>query len=130
MTSSKGLAVPQAPSQAVELPLDELLERVGGDRRLLATLVEIQKLESPRALREIRQVLLGGDAVRLERAAHRLAGSLVVFGAAEATDAARLLERLGREGRIGDARQHLPTLELEVQRVLAALERLLPEPPA
>ena len=121
--NSAALTYPSAPP--LELPLEELLARVGGERELLMTLVEIQKSESPRALEDIRGFLHAGDGARLERAAHRLVGSLIVFGADEAADAARSLERLGREGRLAEAQAEFTRLTVEVQRLLAALDRIV-----
>jgi hypothetical protein len=48
-----------------------------------------------------------------------------VFGADEAADAARSVERLGRDGRLPEARVAFPRLAFELQRLLAALDRVL-----
>jgi HPt (histidine-containing phosphotransfer) domain-containing protein len=125
MTGPASPAAPTFPVPPLELPLGELLARLGGERELLVTLAEIQKAESPRALQEIEGFLHAGDAQRLERAAHRLVGSLIVFGADEAAEAARSLERLSRERHLADAPRQFARLSFEIQRVLAALDRVL-----
>jgi HPt (histidine-containing phosphotransfer) domain-containing protein len=88
----------------------------------------MQTAETPRALKEIRELLDGGDAASVEHAAHRLVGSLIVFGADDAVIAARSLEQCSREGRLAEARTELPRLEYELQRFLAALDRVLQTP--
>jgi len=106
------------------LPMGEVLDRLGGDRDLLALLVDIHRREAPAALNEIRMRAEANDAVSVEKAAHRLVGSLLVFGAADAAEAARAIEHLALEGRLGDVRQRLSTLDLELGRVSAALDRV------
>jgi HPt (histidine-containing phosphotransfer) domain-containing protein len=109
----------------VNLPFDELLERVGGDRELLATLVELQRADAPGALQEMRQFIETADAEGLERAAHRFVGSLVVFSATAAVEAARALEHLARSRSWLGADRQFAALEIEVQRLITALDRIL-----
>jgi HPt (histidine-containing phosphotransfer) domain-containing protein len=102
-----------------------LLERVGGDRELLATLAELQQAEAPGVLQEMRHLLESADAEGLEKAAHRFVGSLVVFSATEAVEATRVLEQLARQQALGGAGRQFAVLEHEVQRLVAALDRIL-----
>jgi signal transduction histidine kinase/DNA-binding response OmpR family regulator len=64
------------------------LERVGGDKDVLASLVQLFRTDSARLLPEIRAAVEEGDATRLNRAAHTLKGMVGFFGAAGATEAA------------------------------------------
>lgn len=125
MTGAESSAAHSVVRPPLELPLDELLERVGGDRELLATLAEMQKAETPRAMEEIRAFADNGDAEGLERSAHRLVGSLVIFAATEAVEAARALEHLARSRNLANADRQVAALEIEVQRVQAALDRII-----
>jgi HPt (histidine-containing phosphotransfer) domain-containing protein len=124
MTGSDSPAAHALQTPPLELPLHELLERLGGEHELLVTLAQMQVAEAPRSLQEIRTYLESGDASAVERAAHRLVGSLIVFGADEAVAAARAVEHFGREGNVAEARERFPRLEFEVQRVTAALDRV------
>ena len=128
MTGAESSAAYSVVIPPLDLPLDDLLERVGGDRELLATLAEMQKGETPRAMQEIRAFADSGDAEGLERAAHRLVGSLVVFSATEAVEAARALEHLARDRNLAGADRHVAALAIEVQRFQAALDRILDTP--
>ena len=123
--ASNSSAAPTLHTPPLELPLDDLLERLGGEQEMLQTLAQMQLEESPRALEEIRGLLNGSDAQQVERAAHKLVGSLLVFGADEAVAAARSVEHSGRDGKLADARGQFPQLEREVHRVIAALDRVV-----
>lgn len=105
---------------------DEALARVDGDRELLAELVDVLGQESPALLDEIRRSAAGGDAPSLQRAAHKLRGSVLNFGAHEAAEAAQTLETLGRAGTLADAGEHVTRLEHEYHRLMSALRRLVP----
>jgi HPt (histidine-containing phosphotransfer) domain-containing protein len=109
----------------LELPLDELLERLGGEQEMLLTLAQMLVDEAPRALTEMREWLDRGDGGQLERTAHRLVGTLLAFGAEDAVAVARSVELLGRDRKLADARGLFPQLQREVQRVVAALDRVI-----
>jgi len=100
-----------------------VVSRVGGDRALLAKLIDMFRDESPRALREIREAVEHQDGARLERAAHKLRGSLITFGADLAAQAALALETSAREGRLGGLAPHADKLEREIQRLIAAFDQ-------
>jgi two-component system, sensor histidine kinase and response regulator len=115
------------PAGEVEPPLDaaDLLERLNGDRELLADLVAIFKTESERVLQEIRQLIFACDAPHLERVAHRLRGSVMAFGAVPAARAAREVETLARNGELTDAEDYVCSLEREIRQLTVALDRLI-----
>jgi HPt (histidine-containing phosphotransfer) domain-containing protein len=75
----------------------DALNRVAGDRELLAELVYIARAESPRLLSEIQHSVESNDADGLERATHRLRGSVGVFGAHSVSKAALELELMARQ---------------------------------
>jgi PAS domain S-box-containing protein len=109
-------AAPAGPAVDRETALD----RVGGDVQLLRQIVCLFLEEYPRWLGEIREALASGDAGRLHLSAHGLKGSLGIFGARAAFDAAQRLEALGRARDLGGAEQTYAALE-------EALGRLRPE---
>jgi two-component system sensor histidine kinase/response regulator len=114
---------------APTLDVADLLDRLNGDRTLLAELVGLFKAEAPRVVEEIRQVILAGDAPRLERLAHKFLGSVRVFGAGPAARVTHDLESLARSGVLTGADQYLGPLEREVQALTAALDRLIEASP-
>jgi len=103
---------------------EEVLARVEGDRTLLAELVDIFKVESPRLLTDLRRCIEANDAKGTEYAAHALKGSVGNFGAHAASDAALALELLGRGGDLTGAAGGLEALESEMERVSLGLVRM------
>jgi HPt (histidine-containing phosphotransfer) domain-containing protein len=125
MTESDRAAALAASTSALELPIDEVLERLAGDRTLFSVLADLHRRESLIALEHIRGLLASGDAAGVERAAHRLAGSLLVFSADGAVTLARRIEHIASTGELTSANQHFAALEFELHRVNAALERVV-----
>jgi HPt (histidine-containing phosphotransfer) domain-containing protein len=95
----------------------DTLARVAGDRELLTELIEIIRAESPRVLSEIDRCVTSGDADGLERATHRLRGSVGVFGAQSVTRAALELELMAHK-------RHLTGAALKLAELRQALDRL------
>jgi len=58
----------------------EILERLGGDCQLLGYLCDMALTELPRMMQFLAEAVETGDANAVHRAAHRLKGSLSVFG--------------------------------------------------
>jgi HPt (histidine-containing phosphotransfer) domain-containing protein len=108
--------------------LDDLLGRVHGDETLLLELIGILKSEAPRLLDEISRAIDAKDAKALERAAHRLRGSVASFGAADATNETKTLESMGRSGNLDAAPSHFARLSDEVARLLVDLEQAAIDP--
>ena len=104
---------------------DYALERVGGDRELLAEIIALFVGDCPRLLRDIEETAADADAFHL--AAHRLKGSLLQFGAFHAADLCQQLEDLGRESDLAGVPALLPALREEVDRVIESLEVLAGE---
>ena len=103
---------------------DELLERIGGDRELLAEWVELFREDYPLQLARARAALEIGDAVALGRVGHTLRGALGNLAAPNASRMACDLELIGETGEPGFARVKIEGLEHELARVCAALESL------
>lgn len=73
------------------------MDAVGGDADLLREVVAAFVVEGRELLEKIKQAVASNNAQVLERAAHTLKGSLRYFGANQASDLARELEKMGRE---------------------------------
>jgi HPt (histidine-containing phosphotransfer) domain-containing protein len=100
------------------------LSRVGGDLELLREIAALFLDECPRALLEIHQAIAGGDAGKLENAAHSLKGSVANFGASTAVAAAFRLEQMGRARELIEAPEALRALEQALSVVCAELGAL------
>ena len=98
---------------------------LGGDASFLAEVVQAYRDDSPPRLHALREAHRALDADALARAAHSLKGSSGNFGAARMQVLCVELEQLSREGRPGDAVPLIDRLDVEYQRLLAELERLI-----
>jgi HPt (histidine-containing phosphotransfer) domain-containing protein len=98
------------------------LDRVEGDAEILSSLIDIFFSELPAMVENIQKAVQGGDATGLERAAHRLKGSLGVLGATGSTDGALRLEMIGRGGGTGGAAEAWKDLEHQLALLRPALK--------
>ena len=102
--------------------------RLGG-LEILREMSNLVKLQAPKLLADIRSALELRDARLLRRSAHTLKGSVSYFGAERLVETALALELLGRSESFDGAPALLAALELELARVLDALETGPPETP-
>jgi HPt (histidine-containing phosphotransfer) domain-containing protein len=114
-----------------DLVLDwtEFLGRVGDDLELADEIVAAFLERAAGLLAAVGAAVAAADPRQLQHAAHSFKGSLAVFGAATAVDAAQRLEDLGAGGSAAGAAADLAQLqtltatlirELEARRRLAA----------
>jgi signal transduction histidine kinase/CheY-like chemotaxis protein len=107
--------------QPAALDMAACLERVDGDAELIKELAGIFVDECPQRMAEIRQAITLRDASRLEHAAHTLKGSVGIFAAPEAFEAAQRLEIDGRKQNWDQADEHWAALEKAIGRLEPAL---------
>jgi CheY-like chemotaxis protein len=100
------------------------LEAVDGERELLHGMIGIFVRQTPRVMSDIDAALAAGDASALAMAAHKLKGSVAMFGANAAREAAQRLEDLAEAADLADAADARARLGEEVTRLHAALEAL------
>ena len=106
--------------------LDEsaLLARFEGEAELLRDVVNLYLDDCPKLLDGIRGALERGDAHGLERAAHKLKGTVANFSARASYDAALRLEVMGRDGNLEQAREALGQLESALEQLRPVLLKL------
>ena len=110
--------MPQAPLEPAEqIDRASLLERVEGDRELLAEMIHLFEQDAPKLLAAMREALDRGDMAVLERSAHSLKGAAGNLSA-KATGAAAL--RLETDARNQDAESAAASLA-EVERSVRLL---------
>jgi len=102
----------------------EALDRIGGDEELLQELCQIFLDESPKLLQKVQQAVTAGDADAVMRAAHSLKGESSYLGAGGTSQAARLLEEMGRSKDLSRAGETVAVLEREVAGLHASLKEL------
>ena len=107
--------------------LDEanLLERVGGDWKLIREIAGLFTGEYPQMLDDVALAIRGRDAEAFFRAAHKVKGAVANLSAPRATEIALELERMGMAGRFEGAAERLEELRAEVVRLEAALVALI-----
>jgi HPt (histidine-containing phosphotransfer) domain-containing protein len=125
-----GEAAPAASAASRECSPDTLLRCVDGDRELLAELTGLLRESAPVMLADLRDALIAGDPVKVERAAHRLRGSISIFRASDAVHTAAILEQMGRGGDVAGVLNHCDRLEDQVRDLLDQLGRAMQEVPA
>jgi two-component system, sensor histidine kinase and response regulator len=119
---------PVAPSAALQQPIEDpaaVLEAVDGDGTLLRELVTLFHEDSPALREELRAALAAGDASRLGRAAHKLAGAVSNFHARDTLQTARRLEELARAGNLCEVPAALAELESALTELYPALDALV-----
>ncbi len=105
------------------LPFDpeRALENVGGSRDILDEMIDLFTTECPKQLNEIQNAFASGDNEKLIRSAHTLKGSVALFAADQATDAARRIEFMGRDNELDDFEDAWNELKQNIQELLSAL---------
>jgi HPt (histidine-containing phosphotransfer) domain-containing protein len=118
-----GIAVPAEPSSSTHFPIDftRILERLGGDEKLLREVIEIFIEQAPRHVQTLRQALADGDTEAVANAAHSLKGELGYFGIEDVLHKARELERLGREHGLAEAEEIFAFFETDMDKLVATL---------
>ena len=118
----EGAATPRHPE-----PIDTVsaLARVEGDVQLLEEMVALFLEDLPEMLTNLREAVTGGDAGALERAAHKLKGSVGIFAAQPAFEGALRLENIGRAGDLTEAEPVYHALLQEIERLKPAFADLI-----
>jgi two-component system sensor histidine kinase/response regulator len=102
--------------------MDELLERIDGDRSLLAELLAVLQETYPEQLRVARLAVATHDSATLQRVGHTLKGALGNLAAPIASALAGELETMGSSGTLAVAEGRVNALDDEVRRVIEALQ--------
>jgi PAS domain S-box-containing protein len=114
-----------APPASNDVDWSAALDYVGGDAEMLRDLIEIFLAECPRWLEELRSAIAGNAVGDVKRLAHNLKGSVRLFGAKTAIDAAFLLEQMGRNGNLSGATEGLEVLERAISELCPALRQFV-----
>lgn len=101
------------------------LAGLGDDVELARQLVDIFLEQSPKLMAQVRAAILAGDAVALRLAAHALKGTISNFPSGAARSVAARMEALGYDQDLAAARETLPQLEQEVERLTTLLPALI-----
>jgi signal transduction histidine kinase/CheY-like chemotaxis protein len=114
---------PDASSISLPQPgsLEDLLKRIGGDKKLLRQMIATFLRDTPKRLVAIRAVLKKKDGIGLASCAHALKGSVSIFGPSPAHQHAEALQNLGRASDLRQAIRLYPLLQEEIAKLLEKL---------
>jgi two-component system, sensor histidine kinase and response regulator len=115
-----------APSANNSIDVSQLLDRLDGDRALLAELVDVFRADFPANLSAVQQAIDQQDANGLRSAAHTLKGALANLSAIQASALAAELEAIGKSLDLTRAQATLDHLAQEINNGMRALEALCP----
>ena len=105
----------------------ELLSQLDGDAQLLGEVIEAFLGDSGSLLQQVSDAVTNQDPVALERAAHKLSGTVSIFGSRPAMQAARALETMGRNRNLPHAAEVLAQLKDQMEALEEALGELRQE---
>ncbi len=109
----------------VDLP--ELLNRVEGDRELLAELFRLSRDDLPENREALHEAIDGVDLGKVAIAAHKLKGMLANLSATRLASLAAQIERAARAGDNEMVKNKLPGFDAEIDGFAAALSAFWPE---
>jgi two-component system, sensor histidine kinase and response regulator len=122
-------AAAAAPRQSPEsvYDIDVAMGGVVLDPEVVQTMIQLFSRQSVKLMSEIRETARRQNGPALERAAHKLKGSVAAFGAHLAFDAALKLEELGGNGDFTDVQPACAELEKRVNQLRKALAEISTE---
>lgn len=119
---SKGSRQDREGSPAIDFV--DAIARLGGDEALFGELCQIMIENAPMAVAAMRSALERERAADFRAAAHKVKGSLGVFGCARAYELAGELEALGSRGEMTAAKAMLPGFLSEFDAVVETLSQV------
>ena len=102
--------------------MEILLEMIGGERELLAELIDSFLETGPPLLIRLREGVAQGNPAEVRAAAHTLKSSGNDFGATRLAELCQQLEEMGKAGQLAGAAELAAQVEAEYEPVKAALE--------
>jgi HPt (histidine-containing phosphotransfer) domain-containing protein len=106
-----------------------LLDRVHGDLNLLRELVDLFAAEVPGMLARIEKAIQDGSPSEMEKASHKIKGSMLQFSAQTAANIARQLEESGQTGSMAGSGMLLEKLRKEIDALQQRLRAMLQNGP-
>jgi len=105
----------------VSWSIEQTLEKLGGDEKLLQEVIEIFLEEAPKHLSALQIALDQGSGEAVESAAHSLKGELGYLSMSELSSSALNLEEMGRNSDLDGVSRLLPRFEAGVFQLLIAM---------
>ena len=99
-----------------------MLARLMGDQELVRIVIDGLLENAPQQIKTLRDYLEAGDAQGVWRQAHTISGSSANVGGEALRAVASEMEKSGRAGDLDAARAHLADLDVQFERLRAALQ--------
>jgi two-component system, sensor histidine kinase and response regulator len=118
-----GMTAPDQSQPGAEPAVSDVFDEraalayAGGDRRLLAEVIELFRSDYPSSQRQIDRAFRRRDSEALRMAAHRLKGAVATVGAPAGRQAAAELEQRARAGDFTGAERAYANLRTEIERL-------------
>jgi signal transduction histidine kinase/HPt (histidine-containing phosphotransfer) domain-containing protein len=110
-------SLPKKPPATTSAGIDDLLGRIGGDKKLLSKMIRTFLRDTPKRIAALQKALQRKDADEIASLAHALKGSAGIFLAQHARDRAQELEELGRKSELGGATAVYAALKEEIAKL-------------
>ena len=109
---------------ALKLDAAEVLARLDGDWQLLADLCDLSLTELPRMIQALTETVELKDANAVHRAAHRLKGSVSIFGAGPHIEDCLTMEEMALKSDLSQSSEVLSRLERHLECFSTAVTEL------
>jgi HPt (histidine-containing phosphotransfer) domain-containing protein len=106
------------------IDIDVALTYTAGDRDMLVSIAELFLEEGKEQLRAVQTGVEEGDPVQTSNAAHKLKGSITIFGASAAAAAAVEVELAAKANDSMRINSACDALNREMKRLFGAIEKL------
>jgi len=113
------------PARQAKWALEELMERLEGDREFLRELLVMFREDARVNLQKSHAAIGISDYEQLSRSAHTMKGMLRNLSMDAAAETAAALESAARESRGSDSKELLQRLEKELEEILPDVEAQL-----
>lgn len=110
------------PTNRETFDLQDAMGNFAGDPEVMAEALGLYFAEGPTMLEEVCRAARDGDLEETARTAHRYRGSLALFSARPAMEAARRVEEHAKQGEAEEARRATDRLRQAAAALDAALE--------
>jgi CheY-like chemotaxis protein len=115
--TQKVSSAPKTPITAASAGIDDLLGRIGGDKKLLHQMIRTFLRDTPKRIASLQRAMQREDAAEIASLAHALKGSVGIFFAQHAHDRAQELEELGRKSELSGAKPVFAGLKEEIAKL-------------
>jgi two-component system sensor histidine kinase/response regulator len=110
-----------APGSPVVWDMADMLEKLGGDEKLLQEVLEVFLQEVPKHMSALKKAIITGNASDTEEISHTLKGEIGYLGIPHVSHRAAELEKLGRNSDLRSAGGLYDAFEVELSQVLTSV---------